>query len=152
MRRRRHGAANLRPRSHWWASKADQLLIPAAENTRSSALEFSGVRFEFQDFSPGFACASLLSLDEAPIASARRLLFSISGLAKNVARSASGPLSEVALAQYVPITVTLPRDVWHADALDGSGNPAHPIAVVNAAESKISTVFQGAALSYAFTR
>jgi len=111
----------------------------------NSALQFSGIRFEFRNFSPGFACASLLSLDDASIQSARRVLFSVSGLAKNVG---SGP----ALAQYVPVTVTLPRAAWHADALDAAGKPVHPIAVDNAAESKISTTYQGAALSYAFTR
>ncbi|HEY3253086.1 MAG TPA: hypothetical protein VGJ91_04025, partial [Polyangiaceae bacterium] len=111
----------------------------------SSALKFSGVSFEFQDFSPGFACAMLLSLDDRPIESARRLLFSVSGLAQS---NGTGPT----LAQYVPVSVTLPRGLWHADALDGAGKPTHSLAVVNAAESKISTTYQGAALSYAFTR
>ncbi|MEI9950469.1 MAG: hypothetical protein WDO74_16165 [Pseudomonadota bacterium] len=117
-----------------------------------SALDFGGVSFEFQEFSPGFACASLLSLDDAPIASARRLLFSVSGLARNGRRSTPGTPNEVALAQYVPITVTLPRGAWHADALDAAGNPVRALAVVNAAESKISTAYQGAALAYAFSR
>lgn len=115
-----------------------------------SALEFSGVSFEFQNFAPGFACASLLSLDEGPIASARRLLFSVSGLAQN--SEPSHTPNQVALAQYVPITVTLPRDAWQAAALDAAGEPMHAIAVVNAAQSKISTAYRGAALAYAFTR
>ena len=116
-----------------------------------SALEFSGASFEFQNFAPGFACASLLSLDDAPIASAHRLLFSVSGLAQNAAAPAPTP-GEVALAQYVPITVTLPRGAWRADALDAAGDPTHAVAVVNAAGSKISTAYRGAALSYAFSR
>lgn len=116
-----------------------------------SALKFSGASFEFQDFAPGFACASLLSLDDAPIVSARRLLFSVSGLAHN-APSPSHPPNQVALAQYVPITVTLPRGAWHAEALDAAGAPTQPVTVVTAAESKISTSYRGAALSYAFSR
>ncbi len=111
----------------------------------NSALKFNGVSFEFQNFSPGFACASLLALDDGPIESARRLLFSVSGLAQN---AGAGP----ALAQYVPITVRLPRDAWRADALDAAGQPLHGVAVVTAVESTISTAYQGAALSYAFTR
>jgi len=125
----------------------------------NSALDFRGVRFEFAHFSPGFACASLLSLDDAPIGAARRLLFSVSGLARNAEPSPARTPNELspfaagpALAQYVPITVTLPRAAWHADALDAAGQPAHAIAVVSATESKISTAYQGAALSYAFTR
>lgn len=125
----------------------------------SSALAFNGINFEFPEFSPGFACASLLSLDEAPIAAARRLLFSVSGLVRNAQLPQSRTPNELspfgagpALAQYVPISVTLPRAAWRADALDAAGNPTHAIAVVNAAESKISTAYRGAALSYAFTR
>ena len=111
----------------------------------NSALDFSGVTFEFGNFSPGFACASLISLDDAAIENGHRLLLSVSGLAQN---AADGP----ALAQYVPFSVTLPRAAWRADALDAAGRPVHPIAVVNAAGSKLSTSYQGAALSYAFTR
>jgi hypothetical protein len=117
-----------------------------------SALKFSGVGFEFQGFAPGFACASLLSLDGGPISSARQLLFSVSGLAQNAERPPGQTANEVALAQFVPVTVTLPRDAWHAAALDAAGAPTHSITVVTAAESKISTAYQGAALSYAFTR
>jgi hypothetical protein len=116
-----------------------------------SALEFHGASFEFQDFAPGFACASLLSLDDGPIAGAHRLLFSVSGLAQN-ARAEERTPNEVALAQYVPITVTLPRGAWRAAALDAAGEPTHSLTVVNAAESKISTAYRGAALAYAFTR
>jgi hypothetical protein len=111
----------------------------------SSALEFSGVRFEFREFSPGFACASLLSLDDGPIQGARRLLFTVSGLAQN---ADPGP----ALAQFVPISVTLPRGAWRAEALDAAGKPIRPLTVVNAAESQFSTAYEAAALSYAFTR
>lgn len=111
----------------------------------SSALKFSGISFEFSNFAPGFACASLLSLDDGPIASSRRLLLSVSGLAQN---PATGP----ALAQYVPLSVTLPRGAWRADALDAAGKPTHAMAIVNAGESKFSTAYQGASLAYAFTR
>ena len=125
----------------------------------NSALAFSGVRFEFGNFSPGFACASLLSLDDGPIAGARRLLLAVSGLAQNAhpaqphAPTGGAPFGAgPALAQYVPLTVTLPRAAWHADALDAAGKPTHAVAFVNAAESKLSTTYRGAALSYAFTR
>jgi len=117
----------------------------------NSALKFNGVTFEFRNFAPGFACASLVSLDGSPIASARRLLLSVSGLAQNGEPTAHTP-KEVALAQYVPITVTLPRAAWHADALDAAGAPTHSLTVENGAESKISTAYQGAALSYGFSR
>jgi len=114
-----------------------------------SALKFSGVSFEFPEFAPGFACATLLSVDDAPIASARRLLFTVSGLAQNTRPGSDGG---PALAQYVPVTVTLPLATWRAEALDAAGAPRRSIAVVHAGESKISTSFRGAALAYAFTR
>jgi hypothetical protein len=50
------------------------------------------------------------------------------------------------------LTVTLPRDVWQVSALDASGAPTHALAVHTAAESKLSTSFEGAALSYSLTR
>ena len=125
----------------------------------NSALKFAGISFEFPEFYPDFACASLLALDEQTIAGARRLLLTVVGRAQNAHRSdgpARGSLAALgdgpALAQYVPITVTLPRAAWRAEALDATGKPAHALPVVNARESQISTTFQGAALSYAITR
>jgi len=117
-----------------------------------STLQFNGAAFEFKSFAPGFACVSLLALDEGPLESARHLLFSVSGLAQNAIRPGSQPPTEVALAQYVPVSVTLPRGAWRAVALDAEGSPTHELPVVNAAQSKISLAYQGAALSYAFTR
>jgi len=125
----------------------------------NSQLEFGGASFQFSEFAPAFACASLLSLDDAPISSARRLLFSVSGLAQNARRPTVGAANEgsalavgPALAQYVPVTVTLPRAAWHAQALDAAGKPVHSLPVVSAGSSQVSITFEGAALSYAFTR
>jgi hypothetical protein len=125
----------------------------------NSLLKFSGASFEFHDFSPGFACASLLSLDEQPIATARRLLLTVIGRTENAHRTQTRDMSTVgplgagpALAQFIPITVTLPRDAWRSDALDATGAPVHSQAVVTAADSKLSTSFQGAAVSYSITR
>ena len=125
----------------------------------NSLLKFSGVSFEFHDFSPGFACASLLSLDPQPIASARRLLLTVMGRAENAHRAQGrdagtvGPLGAgPALTQFVPITVTLPRDAWRSDALDATGAASHSQAVVTAANSQLSTSLQGAAVSYSLTR
>jgi hypothetical protein len=124
-----------------------------------SLLKFNGVSLEFHEFAAGFACASLLSLDEQPIASARRLLLTVVGRSENAHRPPArergmiGPLGAgPALVQYVPITVGLPRDAWHVDALDATGAPVHSLPVVNGSESTFSTAFQGAAVSYAVTR
>jgi hypothetical protein len=46
----------------------------------------------------------------------------------------------------------LPRDSWRAAALDASGASVHPVPVVTTTDSKLTTAFQGAALSYAITR
>jgi hypothetical protein len=125
----------------------------------NSLLKFNGVSFEFHDFSPAFACASLLALDEQPIASARRLLLTVLGRAENAHRTPSrdtgivGPLGAgPALVQFVPITVTLPRDAWRSDALDATGAPSHAQPIATAADSKLSTSLQGAAISYSITR
>jgi hypothetical protein len=124
-----------------------------------SVLKFAGVDFEFEDFSPDFACASLLSLDDQPIASARRLILTVVGRVGNADQPAAPPSAipaalgpGAALAQYVPITVTLPRAAWHANALDAAGQPVHPLPVAQGRSSRISARFQGAALSYAISR
>jgi len=120
----------------------------------NSALDFRDASFEFHDFAPGFACASLVSLDGAPIRSARRLLFTVAGFARNALLPGTAPPIEVSSVQYVPVTVTLTRDTWRAFALDAYRAPMQPIAVDNAARSKISTpsLDQHPAQSYAFIR
>ena len=115
-----------------------------------SVLEFRSVSLQFRSFSPGFACASLLSLDDRPLESAQRILLSVSGLSQNAAQSPSSPTAEVARAQYVPLTVTLPRGAWHANALDAAGAPEQSLPVIDG--NRISTDFRSAALAYAFTR
>jgi hypothetical protein len=115
-----------------------------------SALQFEGVSFEFSDFAGGDACASLLSLDEQPIRSSRRLLLTVAGRARNPDPSPhrDGP----ALAQYVPFTLGLPPAAWRATALDSVGDPTHALAVSTSRQSKIATSLASAALSYAITR
>ena len=121
----------------------------------NSQIRFSGISFEFHDFATGFACASLIALDEQPIASARRLLLTVVGRAENAHRpeaAHSGLGTGPALAQYIPLTVTLPRAAWRVEALDTTGSAVHAVAIENGATSKLSTTFRGAALSYAITR
>lgn len=125
-----------------------------------SALQFEGVRFELADFFGGDACASLLALDEQPIARSRRLLLTVAGRAQN-AHSPETPAGSAdfgagpALAQYVPFSLTLPAAAWRAQALDGAGAPTHPLVVTKGArpgEVKITTDLKDAALSYAIER
>ncbi|HEY3667640.1 MAG TPA: hypothetical protein VGL19_16665, partial [Polyangiaceae bacterium] len=89
----------------------------------SSLLKFSGISFEFQEFSPPFACASLVSLDDQPIASAHRLLLTVAGQSHNAHAPKAGDPARIgpsgegpAVTQFVPLTVTLPRDVWQVSA------------------------------------
>jgi hypothetical protein len=120
----------------------------------NSALAFRDVSFEFRAFVPDFACASLVSLDGDPIRSARRLLFTVAGVAHNATLPGSNPPTEVAQVQYVPVTVTLPRGTWRAFALDAYRGPMHAVVVDNAAQSKFSTepIEQHPAQSYALVR
>jgi hypothetical protein len=131
--------------AHWRFSIDAPALKLVCGNLASSLLKFAGVGLEFHDFAPGFACASLLALDDQPVASARRLLLTVAGRAENG--------QNAALAQFVPITLGLPRDSWQVAALDATGRAVHsvPVSVANG-ETKISNTFQGAALSYAITR
>jgi hypothetical protein len=124
-----------------------------------SALKFSEISLEFADFGGGFACASLVAVDDLPIAKSRRLLFTVAGRAENAHqpktadKTTIGPLGDgPALEQFVPVTLSLPRDTWHAEALDATGANAHPMPIVTSTDSKLSTTLQGAALSYAITR
>ncbi|HTA90378.1 MAG TPA: hypothetical protein VK745_12400 [Polyangiaceae bacterium] len=121
-----------------------------------SALKFGDIGLEFADFSGGFACVSLLALDDLPVAKSRRLLFTVAGRANNAHHPEStdkttvGPFGDgPVLAQFVPVTLSLPRDAWHAEAL---GAITHPVPVTTTTDSKLSTVLQGATLSYAITR
>ena len=125
----------------------------------NSALKFRDVSLEFGDFAVGFGCASLLAQDEQPIASSRHLLFTVAGRAQNAHRPKAADPTSVgnlgagpALAQYVPVTLRLPRGLWRAEALDAAGAPLHPVPVVTTSESTLSTTLQGAALSYSITR
>jgi hypothetical protein len=126
-----------------------------------SALRFEGVSFEFADFFGGYACASLLALDEQPIARSRRLLLTVAARAQNANPPQSpkpGSLGEFgagpALAQYVPFSLTLPTAAWRAQALDSTGTPTHPVAVIAGAsgQAKVTTDLKDAALSYAIER
>ena len=123
-----------------------------------SALKFGEIGLQFGDFAIGFACATLVALDDAPIASSRRLLFTVAGRAQNAHRpkTTNGDVTALgdgpALAQFVPVTLSLPRAAWRAEALDASGASVHPVPVVTSTDSKISTTLAGAALSYAITR
>jgi hypothetical protein len=124
-----------------------------------SALRFESVTFEFADFFGNYACASLLALDEQPIASSRRLLLTVAGRAQNAHPSAgltqgaadlgAGP----ALAQFVPFSLSLPSAAWQAQALDSAGAPTHALVVVpSAGQSTITTTLGDAALSFAIER
>ena len=132
----------------------------ACGNVAKSSLKFHDVSLKFDDFAVGFACASLLAQDGLPIASSKRLLFTIAGRAQNAQRPKSAEATAVgalgegpALAQYVPVTLTLPLGTWRAEALDARGASVHSVPVVVAgSESTLSTTLQGAALSYAITR
>ncbi|MET0790441.1 MAG: hypothetical protein ABW061_02880, partial [Polyangiaceae bacterium] len=124
-----------------------------------SALQFEGVSFEFSDFGGGNACASLIALDEQPIAQSRRLLLTVAGRAQNAHRPeplAPGARSDLgagpALAQYVPFTLGLPPAAWRASALNSAGGPTQALTVVTARQSTIRTTLAGAALSYSITR
>jgi hypothetical protein len=123
-----------------------------------SVLKFGGISLQFGDFAVGFACATLVALDDQPITSSRRLLFTVAGRAQNAHRpkSANGDVTVLgdgpALAQFVPVTLSLPRAAWRAEALDASGASVHAVPVVTSTDSKISTTLAGAALSYAISR
>lgn len=118
----------------------------------NSSLAFKGVRLEVRDFAPGFACVSLLSLDEQPIASARRLLLNVVGLAQNASGPDHGNDAGPALAQYVPISVTLPADRWSVRALDANGSPIRTLPALKEPDFQFSTQFESATLAYAITR
>ncbi|HWZ91470.1 MAG TPA: hypothetical protein VNW92_21560 [Polyangiaceae bacterium] len=124
-----------------------------------SALKFRDVSLQFGDFAVGFACASLIALDEQPIARSQNLLFTVASRAQNahppktVVETGGNAFGDgPALAQFVPVTLTLPRGAWRAQALDGAGARLHSVPVVTAADSKLSTALQGATLSYSLTR
>jgi hypothetical protein len=124
-----------------------------------SVLRFAHVSFEFSEFAGGFACASLVALDAQPIAQSRRLLFTVAGRAQNAgqpqAPAQTGPESfgaGPALAQFVPVTLTLPRDNWHASALDVAGVSTRAVSITTATSSQLTTTRADAALSYALTR
>lgn len=118
----------------------------------NSSIEFGDVSFTFAEFSGGFACTSLVSLDSQPVSQARRLLLTVLGRVQ-----LGGPVSSAAnparaQLQYVPLTVRLPRGTWSVHALDAAGAVTRAVPVSNGVRSQFTTTFEGAALSYAITR
>jgi hypothetical protein len=94
-----------------------------------------------------------------PLRDSRRLLFNVAGRAENAHRPKAtdqtqiGPLGDgPALAQFIPVTLTLPRAAWHAQALDAKGAATRPIPISTSDDSKLSTSFDVPALAYAITR
>jgi len=123
----------------------------------NSELQFSDVSFSFHDFRPGFACVGLISLDQLPITTAHRLLLTVVGQAQNAHREpgpspaqslGTGP----ALAQFVPVTVSLPGTGWQAAALDATGAPFRSLPVSRSNPAQLTTLYPSAALSYSITR
>jgi hypothetical protein len=125
----------------------------------NSLLKFDGISLEFGDFSPNFACASVLSLDEEPVARSRRVLLTVVGNVQNAHAPVSGGAAArdpwgagPTLAQYVPVTLTLPASAWRAESLSATASAVQTLPVVTTDQSRISTSFSRAALSYALTR
>ena len=123
----------------------------------TSVLQFADVSFEFGDFAGGYACASLVALDDQPIARSSRLLLTVASRAENAHRPQlpTGPddLGEgPALVQFVPFGVGLPRAAWRATALDAAGKPSPAVALTTSGQSRLVTALRDAALSYVITR
>lgn len=124
----------------------------------NSALELSGVGFEFPEFTPDFACASLVALDDAAIAQSRRLLLTVVGRAENSESVKSGSRDATtftslgagpALAQFVPFTLALPSAAWQAQALAPG---ARSKALLPGRRSQLATDANDATLAYLITR
>lgn len=122
----------------------------------NGSLKFGDFSFEFGNFSGGFACATLVSADGAPLASARSLLFTVTGRSENAQRSKNDDRTRVedlgagpALAQFIPLKLALPSSNWRAAALDMTGAPKRAVPIV---KSALVTSFEDAALSYSLSR
>lgn len=125
-----------------------------------SALRFEDASFEFADFFGGYACASLLALDDQPIARSRRMLLTVAARAQNAQpardRDSNGSAdfgAGPALAQFVPFSLSLPTTGWRAQALDSTGRATHSVAVIDSTgRSQMTTALRDAALSFALER
>ncbi|HEY4105742.1 MAG TPA: hypothetical protein VGM44_17705 [Polyangiaceae bacterium] len=123
-----------------------------------SALRFGEFSLEFGNFADRFACATLVALDGLPLRDSHRLLFNVAGRAENAHRPNAtdqtvGPLGAgPALAQFIPVTLRLPRAAWHARSLDAKGAAVRAIPITTTDDSKLSTSFDIPALAYAITR
>ncbi len=122
----------------------------------NSSLKFGEFSLEFANFAGGFACATLLAVDGAPLARSRSVLFSVAGRAENAHRPQGTDRTRVedlgagpALAQFIPVAVGLPNGTWRAAALDVTGAPKRAVPVT---KSSLTTSLEDAALSYSITR
>jgi len=125
-----------------------------------SALALGAVGVEFPSFALGFSCVTLVALDLQPIAQSKALLLTVAGAARNahdstpseptaLAVSNDGP----ALAQYVPVSLSLPAGTWHATALNGAGAALRQLPVTAGSAKPVFTTSPDAhALSYLLTR
>lgn len=121
----------------WKSQSPPQFLVvaPAARiavgQLASQRIELGDVTIEVGKMEKNYACLALVALDEKPVAESRKLLLAVSarlenqGMGWNANRTSVGTKwgSGPTMAEFVPLTVTLPRGSWRAQALDGAGAP-----------------------------
>jgi hypothetical protein len=101
----------------------------AAGALKNQKLELGDITLEVGDVARDYACISLVALDEKPIAQSHAILLAVAGRVENAnmgwnarrtsvgERWGNGPTR----AEFVPLSVYLPGENWHAFSLDGSG-------------------------------
>jgi hypothetical protein len=107
-----------------------------------TAVDLGGVRFQVGELPRGDATIALVALDGAPLAASKRMLLVAVARVENTAMTWNDTRTGLtswgrgpALAEYVPVTVTLPWPDAQAERLDPAGVAAASVPVQAAAGS-----------------
>jgi hypothetical protein len=117
-------------------------------------LRLGAVLLSFESFQPGYACVTLVSLDDEPVETSKRLLLTAVGQIENTIAIKQPRFNSLGagppLAQYVPLTITLPGR-WQATALDLRGTPTLSLSAGGATQSELRLPAAAHALSFLLT-
>jgi hypothetical protein len=99
-------------------------------------IELGDVVAEVGTMERGYACVALVALDGKPVAESKSVLLAAAGSVENQGMGWNADRTSVstnwgkgpAIAEIVPVTITLPGKGWKAQALDGAGAPRGDIA------------------------
>jgi hypothetical protein len=94
-------------------------------------VELGDLSVEFGKMAFNYACLAVTSLDEKPVAESKKVLVTLASRVENQGMNWNADRSSVGrgwghgptIAEFVPVTISLPGSGWKISVLDGAGAP-----------------------------